>query len=73
MNHAIRSDIKSLSNQLPALVATRTEINKFKDTVENYAKLLKVEGKRTDIQVYEAEWAYVQDFTRKGTPDNCHG
>ena len=30
----------------------------------HYAKLLRVEGKRTDIQVYEAEWAYVQDFTR---------
>ena len=46
MNHVIRSDIKSLNNQLPALVATRTEINEFKDTVENYAKLLKVEGKK---------------------------
>ncbi len=28
------------------------------------AKLFRVEGKRTEIKVYEAEWAYVPQFTR---------
>lgn len=28
------------------------------------AKLFRVEGSRTDCTLYEAEWAYVQDFTR---------
>ena len=28
------------------------------------AKLLRVEGRRADCTLYEAEWAYVQDFTR---------
>ena len=37
---SISNDIKSLNNLLPALVATRTEINEFKDTVENYDKKL---------------------------------
>lgn len=37
---SISSDVKSLNNQLPTLVATRTEINEFKGKVENYDKKL---------------------------------
>ena len=33
---SVSKDVQSLSNQLPALVATRSEINSFKNQTEKY-------------------------------------
>ena len=56
---SISSDVKSLNNQLPALVATRTEINEFKGKVENYDKKLSeataVIKKGVDVRVDPAK------------------